>query len=235
MIRKLTLLVVLCLAVSPLFASSLSRRYKNWPKTPEAYFMTNAEKVQWKQVRTNDEAKSFIDAYLARRGPGFLKEIQPRIAAADKYFSAGKIKGSETMRGRVVILFGPPSGISAGRSTGSDLKARKTTSNFVAQAEAGSRGREGGGSMGVDSSGAGNAVFSPGASGSSLRDMPVYSFTYDAQAAPKAIGKPFTITVLVYSKRLQKPKNPKLFEELEENVAEASIAKPEGATAPKQP
>ncbi len=233
MLRKLPLFAVICLAASPLFASSLSRHYKNWPNTPEAYFMTKAEKAQWKQVRTNDEAKSFIDAYLARRGPSFLKEIQPRIAAADKYFSSGRVKGSETLRGRVVILFGPPSGISAGEARGSGLKAKKSTSNYVAQAESRIAGREGGSSMGVDSSGAGNAVFSPGSSGSSSRNMPVYSFTYDAQAAPEAIGKPFTIAVLVYSKRFQKPENRALLEELEEKVAEASIVKPKTATAPK--
>lgn len=89
--------------------------------------------------------------------------------------------------------------------------------------------------MGVDSSGAGNAVFSPGASGSSLREMPEYSFTYDAQAAPRAIRKPLTIAVLVYSKRLQKPEGRTLFEKLEEIVPEVSIVKPKAAMAPKQP
>src|SRR5690348_16238085 len=99
--RKLALptlaLVASLLAAGPLAAAGLSKKYKSWDKSPEAYFLTGAEKAQWKQVKTDAEAQSFVLDYKAKRGPDFEKMLSDRVAVADKYFSSGETRGSETL------------------------------------------------------------------------------------------------------------------------------------------
>ena len=110
--------VLLIVSAVPLaFGAGLSKKYKNWEKSPEGYFLTNAERDQWKLVKTDADAQNFILDYKARRGPDFEKMLSERTAVADKYFSSGETKGSETLRGKVVIVFGPPSSIERGRAT----------------------------------------------------------------------------------------------------------------------
>lgn len=48
-------------------------------------------------------------SYDAERAPDLPQVLRERIAVADKYFTSGKTRGSETLRGKVIILFGPPS------------------------------------------------------------------------------------------------------------------------------
>src|SRR5438876_225565 len=108
-IRCLATLLVLLAA--PLSADSLSKKYRSWEKSPEAYFLTAEERLQWKKVQADADADKFIAGCLARRGPDFPAMLKERIAVADKYFSSGKVKGSETLRGKVIILFGPPTSI----------------------------------------------------------------------------------------------------------------------------
>src|SRR5437773_11909332 len=92
---------VLCLAAllvmlaAPLSAESLSKKYRFWDKSPEAYFLTTDERAQWKKVKVDADAEKFVADYLARRGPDFPAMLKERVAVADKYFSSGKTKGSE--------------------------------------------------------------------------------------------------------------------------------------------
>lgn len=43
-------------------------KYKDWDKTPEAYFLTPAERAEWKKVSTDEDAEKFIGLYFAKRG-----------------------------------------------------------------------------------------------------------------------------------------------------------------------
>jgi len=103
--------LLLCIAlVAPVFGSS-PEKFKDWEKSPQAYFMTHSERQEWNAVKTPEEAQKFIDKFVASRGPNFAAEVADRAAKADKYFTIGKLPGSQTLRGKKVILLGPPSNL----------------------------------------------------------------------------------------------------------------------------
>ena len=206
---------------SPVFADGLSKQYKKWDRTPEAYFLTNAERSEWKKVKTDPEAQNFILDYKSKRGPEFEKMLHERIAAADKYFSAGETKGSETLRGKIIIVFGPPSGIDNGKAK---VKSGSTANSSMTS----HGGRDDGGSL---SSGGGGPLdyAAPHA------QSPTFTISYDEQAAPPAIGKPFNVELKMISNSEQESWDPKGLDEKFEAVARASIQKPETETKPAEP
>src|SRR3954465_8990559 len=109
--RNLLFLAVACLVAPALFAGSLSK-YKNWPNTPQGYFLTSAERAEWKAtVKTDEEAEAFVQKFLASRGPGFAEDVAQRAAMADKHLSVSGRAGSLTTRGKLIVLLGPPTGL----------------------------------------------------------------------------------------------------------------------------
>ena len=223
--KKAVAFLLTLLAVPVLYAGALSKPYKNWDRSPEAYFLTRAERAQWKNVKTDAEAQNFILDYKAKRGAEWEKTLHERIAAADKYFSAGETKGSETLRGKIVILFGPPSALDAGGGkgkTGANSGDAATLSGRSGQ----DAGRGVGGGSGAKDDGI--ALSSGGATplGSAPRhaDSPTMTFVYDEQAAPRAIGKPFKIEVKMISNAYQETWDSKDLDDKTEAVAQASIA-----------
>jgi GWxTD domain-containing protein len=85
-------------------------KYKDWAKTPEADFLTPAERQAWSKVTTDVDAEKFIADYWAKRGgEPFRQEVARRIAAADQQFKLRGQKGSESARGRVFLTLGNPS------------------------------------------------------------------------------------------------------------------------------
>jgi len=107
---KPTRLLVLLLSIAvvvPVFAANPD--FKDWERSPQGYFMTSAEHQEWATIKTQEDAQKFIDQFLAKRGPTFAAEVAERAAKADKYFTISKIPGSKTLRGKTVILLGPPS------------------------------------------------------------------------------------------------------------------------------
>ena len=92
-------------------------KYKDWDKTPEAYFLTPAERTEWKSVATDADAEKFILLYWARRDPSpgtpqneFRDEVGRRIAAADQQFKMARYKrGADSARGRLLIVLSSPS------------------------------------------------------------------------------------------------------------------------------
>ncbi len=201
--------VILFLLFSTAAAASLSEKYRSWDKSPEAYFLTLEEKAQWKNVKTDGDAEKFIADYFARRGPDLKAKLAERIAVADKYFSAGKIKGSETLRGKVIIVFGPPSQLdssgprdSAGRPLGSE----------------------------GDSSYRGTGVsdpltnVGPGASGLTISAKePTFTIIYDEKASPAPIGEAFRVQLRMKSAALQEAVDPIALDENFEKMAKASL------------
>lgn len=111
--RPLLLLAFLLIASG---ANAALTKHKEWLQSPEAYFATDAERKQWKSVRTDEEAESFLAKFRQRRGGlAFTDMVKHRTGIADRFFSAGDRKGSATLRGKMVILFGAPSGIGTSR------------------------------------------------------------------------------------------------------------------------
>ncbi len=110
-------------AVASLALAQLSK-YKDWAKSPEAYFLTPEEKQQWSAIKSDAEAEKFIALYWARRDPTpgtpqneFKDGVMRRIAAADEQFKLRRYnKGSESNRGRVFVVLGAPNRASQTRA-----------------------------------------------------------------------------------------------------------------------
>jgi GWxTD domain-containing protein len=100
---------VTLLCTASLYAANGLVKFKGWDATPQGYFMTKAEHQEWSAIRSDEEAQRFVDSYLARRGPAFAAQLASRVDQADKHLTIGKVPGSMTFRGKVVILLGPPS------------------------------------------------------------------------------------------------------------------------------
>ena len=222
--KRTAILLVLALAAAPAaFSASLSKQYKNWDKTPEAYFLTNAEREQWKKVKTDQDAQNFILDYKTKRGPDFEKVLGERMAVADKYFSSGETKGSETLRGKVIIVFGPPSGIDQSKGTGAG-----------AIVDPNAQGVGGGKSGGLTMSSGGASPIGSAPAAVARAQYPTMTFIYDADHAPKAIGKPFKAEVNMVSSTYQEPANPEDLNAKFESVAEASLHPEPPKEAPKE-
>ena len=99
-------LLAVAITAASAFASDLVK-FKDWDESPQGYFMTSAEREQWKTVSTDAQAETFVAEFLAKRDPKFAAEVATRAQNADKYLSIGKTKGSRTLRGKVVILHQP--------------------------------------------------------------------------------------------------------------------------------
>lgn len=222
--KKTAIFVAFALAASAAFAGGLSK-YKKWDATPEAYFMTKAERQEWKNVKTDADAEKFVEAYKAKRGPDFEKMVAERAAVADKYFSVGSTKGSETLRGKVIIVFGPPSGID--QSKGGAGGAMVDPNN---QGVGGSKS----GGLTMSSGGASPIGSAPAAQ--TRVNVPTMTFIYDAEHAPRAIGKPFKAELNMMTSTYQEPADPDDLNAKFEAVAEASThpeaAAPKPATPP---
>lgn len=203
------LLLALLLAATAA-AAGLSDKYRSWDKSPDAYFLTGEERAAWKKVKTDEEAAKFVAEYFERRDPELPSVLRERIAVADKYFSAGKVKGSETLRGKVIIVFGPPA------------KLEMSNPSIAGGAS--------GGSGDVAYSGAGESDprsnVGPGAGGlrsASQVKYPILRIFYDDKSAPRAIGKSFHVELLMKSEASQDAKDPVDLDEKFEIMAKASL------------
>lgn len=124
--RIVTLAVLSLFAVTSLVAADRGR-YKDWDQSPAGLFMTKAEREQWAQVASEAAAETFVNDFLAKRDPGFTAEVTKRAQMADKYLTVGRTPGSQTLRGKVIVLFGPPTGMSTSERTKSSVKRDNPT------------------------------------------------------------------------------------------------------------
>jgi GWxTD domain-containing protein len=104
--------------------AALSKTYADWAKGPFQHHLTAEERKQWAAIKTDEQAKQFIELFWARRDPTpgtpvneFRNGMEERVVAADSRFSTSKLKGSATDRGKVFILMGSPTRI---RRSGSE-------------------------------------------------------------------------------------------------------------------
>ena len=130
------------LAVAALAGAELSPKYKDWPETPAGYLLTHKEAKAYKKLDTDAQAEKFIALFWAQRNPDltsrineFKVEFDARVAQADKMFSYEDTKGSNTDRGRMLILLGPPNEASVIQNGPgkSQIEARMTTDKGTTQ------------------------------------------------------------------------------------------------------
>ncbi len=112
---KKTGMVLAALAFAAVALAQMAK-YKDWAKSPEAYFLTPPERAEWSKVTTDADAEKFIATYYAKRGGDkFRDEIARRIAAADTQFKLRRQRGAESTRGHLLIVLGGPSRVSSVR------------------------------------------------------------------------------------------------------------------------
>lgn len=192
------------------------KKFKEWERSPQAYFLTKAERVAWAAIQTDGKAEKFIAAYLAQRGEKFRTELDQRIAMADKYLSFGKRKGSETLRGKVVILLGPPSKIE---------RKDKTELGRLQEPEVGDT----------------YSNVGPGGGSTHIRIAPtIFTFTYEEAQLPKILNPKRLVLRIEQDPSSGKEKIPdekeaQLFEEITETLAQASALSATGVTPPAAP
>jgi GWxTD domain-containing protein len=180
--KRITAVVTIVLCASSVFAAGVSRSYKDWPRTPVGYYLTDAEKRQWAALQSDAEAEQFIKDFIARRGgETFTREVAQNAEKADKYLTIGKTPGSETVRGKMMILLGP---------TVATAAAKKKKSGEVHLAPATAIGALSGPTM-QDMQAASNDP------GNSTTFVTEYTFTYPASALPPAYGKALTVKIEV--------------------------------------
>jgi len=116
--RTLFRIIVCALAIAPSSVAQVSRSYQDWGETAVRYIMMTKEKADWASVKTDADAKAFIELFWARRDPTPMTPpnelrwlFESRIADADKRFGAGKTPGSQTDHGLVYVLLGEPAQI----------------------------------------------------------------------------------------------------------------------------
>ncbi|HSY50673.1 MAG TPA: GWxTD domain-containing protein [Thermoanaerobaculia bacterium] len=178
------LVVALSVAVVTSAFGAGSEGFKDWENSPQGYFMTRAEHVEWSALKTPEEQQHFVDRFLAKRGPEFPAMVASRAAQADKHLTVGKLAGSRTLRGKLVILFGPPSGMDTSRDL--DISGVHRDNPYVADAYTG--GGTGGGGIQGGSFDKNEAGMSMGAAALLIN----YHFTYAS-----TVAGPFDVTITV--------------------------------------
>jgi GWxTD domain-containing protein len=216
--KRIAAAVTIALCTTSLFAG-ISGFYKDWPKTPIGYYMTNDERKQWNALQSDHDAEQFIKDFVAKRGgETFTREVSKNAENADKYLTIGKTPGSQTVRGKMMILLGPAAPTAATK--------KKKKAGEVHLAPATSMGDFSGPTM-QDVQTAANDP------GNSTVFVIEYTYTYPAAALPAAYGKPITVKIEVDTSvdqdRIASYSSEKELDKVYEMVAQAKLA------AAKQP
>lgn len=173
MARKSFLLLTTALLAFPLLAADLGK-YKEWLDSPAAYFLTSAERGEWASVRSEADAEAFVRKYTeARGGEKFMAELNKRIQMADKYLTVGSTPGSQTTRGRIVIVLGPPKAMDIA------VKANKGRSGNIPAGGSGELTGIGGGTTVAEVADVAQRSGMAGESG-----VKIYTFTYEKVTVP---------------------------------------------------
>jgi GWxTD domain-containing protein len=122
-LKKIALLLVLLalsVGVSPNIGeakvSPAEEELKDWMKGPVKVIALPSEEKLFKSLKTDEERKRFIEVFWQRRDPNpetveneSKKTFEERLEYANLNFIEHALKGWETARGQIYILFGPPS------------------------------------------------------------------------------------------------------------------------------
>ncbi len=151
--KRIGVAALLLALASPSGAAGLSK-YKDWADSPEAYFLSRAERERWGDVDSDAAAEKFIAEYKAARGKGFAAALKSRIDLAEKTYTTGKVKGARSAPGRTLILLGAPTSTEKVQAAAPKEKSDFSGSDAL---PAGSSGGKAGSGGGEASSAYGNA------------------------------------------------------------------------------
>jgi GWxTD domain-containing protein len=111
--------ILFSLTAIPAFAG-LSAELEDWGSGPVQWIMTSDEKKAWRKISSDADAINFMDLFWARRDPTpgtaineFRDEFTNRVAFSDQTFIEKHKRGAMTDRGRVYIVLGAGTNMSA--------------------------------------------------------------------------------------------------------------------------
>src|SRR2546430_92503 len=88
--------------------------HQKWVDEDVVYIITDAERLAFQQINSDEGREQFIERFWARQNPApgqapnpFKEEHYRRIAYANEHFAAS-VPGWKTDRGRIYIVLGPP-------------------------------------------------------------------------------------------------------------------------------
>ncbi len=109
----LSLVLVAAVAGRPAFATIPEAQ--QWLDGPQRFLLTDEEKAELEKIGSKEAFDRFVELFWAKRDPNletrvneFKVDFEARVAAADKQFKEGDVRGAVTDRGRVLILLGAP-------------------------------------------------------------------------------------------------------------------------------
>lgn len=115
-VRNIILSVGLAAMVAGSASAGLSKELAEQGKGPMSVFMTKEDQKAWKALKNDEDAKAFIQLFWARRDPTpntpqneFVDEVKLRVAYADQTYTTGRGSGWSSDKGKIHLLFGPPS------------------------------------------------------------------------------------------------------------------------------
>ncbi|MBI2214243.1 MAG: GWxTD domain-containing protein [Acidobacteria bacterium] len=115
-VRNFILSVGLATMLAGSAGAAISKEIADQGKGPMSVYMTRDEQKAWKALKTDDEAKAFIQLFWARRDPTpntpqneFVDEVKLRVTYADQTYATGRSAGWASDKGKIHLLFGPPS------------------------------------------------------------------------------------------------------------------------------
>lgn len=96
--------------------------------------MLPEEEHAFRRLRDDDDAARFVRDFWARRDPEperadsnpFYDRFQQRVAAADRLYAEGDVRGSLTDRGRALVLLGSPPMLRVGQQTAPAWSPRRS-------------------------------------------------------------------------------------------------------------
>lgn len=113
--RTMSIGVAVMAVVATLAVAQMTSKYADWAEGPVKHLTTPEETARWKTLRSDEEAKAFIDLFWARRDPTsdtprneVREEFDNRVLVADKHFTSPRMRGALSDPGKVLILLGPP-------------------------------------------------------------------------------------------------------------------------------
>lgn len=128
--------IAVLLSAGSVFAS-LSPEHVAWGKSAAKFLMTPEETAKWKSIGSDADAKQFEDTFWSRRDPTpgtpeneYRDLFNSRVKFADDRYGFGRIPGSVTDRGKVLVLLGAPSRMIKSKDVATNLNIQQgMTSN----------------------------------------------------------------------------------------------------------
>jgi GWxTD domain-containing protein len=117
--KRTASLVAVCTAfIAVNVFAQLSPQYQQWGNAAARYLMMKQEKTDWTLLKSDADARTFIEVFWARRDPTadtpvneLRQQFEKRTADANQRYGSTETPGSLTDRGVVYVLLGPASQI----------------------------------------------------------------------------------------------------------------------------